>query len=169
LGGYVVFFRHAATDHSTPDAEFVDLADCATQRNLSAQGRADAQVIGAAFSTLQIPADSVLASPFCRTRETAELAFGRAEISFDLVLLPGAAQPEEHERLIGATAALLATPPAPGTNTVLVGHDTTVQALFGFSIVEGEAAIFEPLPEGGVRLVGQVKPEEWPTLAHRGE
>lgn len=118
---------------------------------------------------MQVPVKQVLTSPFCRTRETAELAFDRVEISFDLILLPGAAQPEEQERLIGASATLLATPPLPGTNTVLVGHDTTMQALVGFSIVEGEAAIFAPLPEGGVRLVGQVKPDEWPTFTHRGE
>jgi len=33
--------RHAATDFSKPDQDPVDLADCATQRNLSARGRAD--------------------------------------------------------------------------------------------------------------------------------
>ncbi len=167
-GGYVIFFRHAATDYTKPDNEFVDLADCATQRNLSEQGREDARVIGTAFAVLQIPVEGSLASPFCRTRETAELAFGRVEIASDLVLLPGLDQPDERERLLRATIALLTAPPAAGTNTVLVGHDTSLQALAGFSVVEGEAAIFEPVPEGGFRLVARVKPDEWPTLARRG-
>ena len=51
-GGYVIYFRHAATDMTQTDS---DLSRCETQRNLNAQGRADARVIGAAFQTLGIP------------------------------------------------------------------------------------------------------------------
>ena len=38
-GGVLLVIRHAATDYSKLDEEPVDLADCRTQRNLSAQGR----------------------------------------------------------------------------------------------------------------------------------
>ncbi len=38
-GGVVLVIRHTATDYSKLDEEPVDLADCRTQRNLSAQGR----------------------------------------------------------------------------------------------------------------------------------
>jgi phosphohistidine phosphatase SixA len=48
----------------------------ARQRNLTDGGRADARAIGAAIRSLGIPIGEVLASPFCRTRETAELIFG---------------------------------------------------------------------------------------------
>ena len=40
-GGLVVVFRHAATDFSKPDQDPVVVSDCSTQRNLSAQGRAE--------------------------------------------------------------------------------------------------------------------------------
>ena len=45
-GGLVLVLRHAATDQSKQDEDPVDLADCTTQRNLSAEGRAQARAIG---------------------------------------------------------------------------------------------------------------------------
>ena len=53
--------------------------DCDNQRPLTDKGRAEAREIGAAFRELKIPVARVLASPRCRTMETAMLAFGRAE------------------------------------------------------------------------------------------
>jgi phosphohistidine phosphatase SixA len=41
------------------------------QRNLTDKGRAEAREIGAHVKRLGIPVDEVLASPFCRTVETA--------------------------------------------------------------------------------------------------
>jgi hypothetical protein len=46
VGGLVLVIRHAATDFSTPDQDPVVVSDCSTQRNLSAQGRADARAVG---------------------------------------------------------------------------------------------------------------------------
>ncbi len=88
-GGLVVVLRHAATDFSKPDQDPVVVADCATQRNLSAQGRADARAIGRGVRRLGLRIGKVLSSPFCRTLETARLAFGRATVQ------PGAPQ---HDR-----------------------------------------------------------------------
>jgi hypothetical protein len=45
-GGYVIYFRHAATDPSPDDADPVVLSDCDTQRNLSAAGRTQARSLG---------------------------------------------------------------------------------------------------------------------------
>ena len=55
--------------------------DCSTQRNLSAEGRRDAALIGQSARRLKLRLGAVLSSRFCRTRETARLAFGRATIS----------------------------------------------------------------------------------------
>ena len=54
------------------------LDDCATQRNLTDEGRRHAQAIGEAFRSRRIDVDRVLSSPWCRCLETARLAFGRA-------------------------------------------------------------------------------------------
>src|SRR5215212_8100353 len=101
-GGYVVFFRHAATDFSHEDTDTQNLRNCLTQRNLTAAGRADARMIGRAFRSLRIPVGPVLASRYCRTRETARLAFQRVRTTLDLTSLPSAATEAERTRRIAA-------------------------------------------------------------------
>src|SRR5215471_3402934 len=78
-GDYIIYLRHAASNTSQNDADPIDVKDCATQRNLSEDGRTMAKEIGAAFKALSIGVDKVLSSPYCRTKDTAILAFGRAE------------------------------------------------------------------------------------------
>jgi len=80
-GGYVIYFRHADTDHSRQDQRLVNFDDCATQRVLSEKGRQNSRAIGEAIRALEVPIGPVLASPLCRTVETAVLAFGFAEKS----------------------------------------------------------------------------------------
>ena len=74
-GGYVLYFRHAATDFSQNDDQMTGYEDCAKQRNLTDRGRADARAMGVAIAALGIPVGDVIASPFCRTQETARLIF----------------------------------------------------------------------------------------------
>src|SRR5206468_3259908 len=74
-GGLAIYFRHAATEQAGASDETADLDHCQAQRNLSAQGRAQAAQIGQAFRMLGISVSSVTTSPFCRCKETGELAF----------------------------------------------------------------------------------------------
>ncbi|MBK7470586.1 MAG: histidine phosphatase family protein [Betaproteobacteria bacterium] len=74
--GYIIYFRHTATDFSQNDEKMRDFDDCANQRNLTDAGREQAKKIAAAWRGLNIPVGRVLASPYCRTREVAQLAFG---------------------------------------------------------------------------------------------
>ena len=80
-GGLILYFRHASTDFGQNDDAMSGYEDCARQRNLTDRGRDEARRIGAAIKRLDIPVGDVLASPFCRTRETAQLIFGRATAS----------------------------------------------------------------------------------------
>jgi virginiamycin B lyase len=160
-GGYVVYFRHAATDFSQEDTDIRNLANCRTQRNLTAQGRADARVIGRAFRTLRIPVGTVLASKFCRTRETARLAFGRVRTTIDLTSLATSATDRERKRRIAALRRLLGTRPRARTNTVLVSHGFNIEDAANLSLEEGEAAIFRPRGQGRFRLIGRVLPRAW--------
>ncbi len=147
-GGYVIYFRHAATGFSQPDTDRQNLSDCATQRNLSDAGRDDARAIGEGVRALGIPIGDVLSSEYCRTRETAELAFGRVTLTPDLTSRASTTDPVARAERIEALRRLLATPPAPGTNTVLVGHMFNLADATGVAIAEGEAAIFLPLGDG---------------------
>ena len=104
-GGYVIYLRHAATDRSQEDAGFLDLEDCSTQRNLNEAGREQAREIGRGFRALEIPLGDVLSSEYCRTRETAELAFERLEPEPDLTGFPNAGEPGFTESVRDTKAA----------------------------------------------------------------
>jgi phosphohistidine phosphatase SixA len=143
-GGFVIYFRHARTNFSQDDTDLSDLSNCATQRNLSVEGRNQARLIGEGIAALGIPIGEVLSSELCRTRETAELAFRRATPMPDLTSFGTAGSEAEEQERAAALRRLLATPPPPGTNTVLVGHLFNIQAAANISLAEGEAAIFSP-------------------------
>src|SRR5262249_28385188 len=76
--GAGVVLRHS-TAPGTFDPPDARRDDCATQRNLDANGRAQAHRVGEAFRQRGITVDAVLSSPRCRCLDTARLAFGTAE------------------------------------------------------------------------------------------
>jgi phosphohistidine phosphatase SixA len=142
-GGFVIYFRHAATDTSSD--QNVDLTDCATQRNLSQRGEDQSVEIGAGFEALGIPVGDVRSSEFCRTAETAKLAFRKDVPDPMLTPLPEDS-PEEKAAKAEALTELLSTQPASGTNTVIVGHQSNIAALLpDLELDEGEAAVFLPV------------------------
>jgi phosphohistidine phosphatase SixA len=158
-GGYVLYFRHAATDMSKNDAGMTSFDDCPTQRNLVDRGRDEARAIGAAVRALGIPIGRVRASPFCRTVETAELAFGRAEKTAGVRGGPvHADDPARYAPL----RRLLSQRPAPGTNDVIVSHGNPFYAVAGAPyLAEGEAAVVEPAGDG-FRVIARIRVEDWP-------
>lgn len=162
-GGLVVYVRHAATDRSQEDTQTSDLTRCEGQRNLTDAGRAQARLIGRSFRTLKIPVGDVRSSEYCRTRETAELAFGEAELERELTGFPNEGDPGFAAR-VQATRDLLGDPPATGENTVLVAHVKNIEAAAAISIEEGELAVFEPLGDGEFKHLGDIPASAWPQL-----
>ena len=118
-GGYVIYFRHTSTDFGQNDEGMTSYDDCTKQRNLTEQGRAEARAIGAAIAKLQIPIGDVLASPFCRTLETARLIFGRATTS--PAVRGGPATTENADRYADLRK-LLSTPVSRGVNLAIEGQ-----------------------------------------------
>jgi len=154
-GGFVIYLRHAVTD-SKPEPVVLDLTDCGWQRDLSADGRRQAAAVGARLAGLHIPVMTVEASPFCRTRQTAEIAFGRApKINSDLFY--HVTQTAEQIALANALLrARLAVRPPSGANIVLVGHSPTMKEASGIELPEGEAGIVKPAADGTFRLMGRL-------------
>src|SRR4051794_16754624 len=163
-GGHVIAFRHARTDHSQDDAPSFRYRQCSRQRNLNDAGRAQARGIGRAFRALRIPVGRVLASPYCRTVQTARLAFGRVTPTPDL--LPRTVpQGENVDALDDKFRALLRRAPARGTNTVLVSHDIAIDAATGVNPQEGDAAVFRrDGSRRGFRLVRTLTAAQWTAL-----
>jgi broad specificity phosphatase PhoE len=161
----VIYFRHADTGPAYLERG-VDLGRCETQRNLDDNGRAEAKLIGAQFMRLKIPVGEVLASEFCRCRETADLAFGPHKLE---PMLTGVSRSAEaaprREQAIAALKKMLAATPSPGTNTVLVSHGFNLWDAEGFHLgTQGEAAIYKPDGKGGHALVARLLPREWADL-----
>lgn len=156
-GGLVLYLRHTATDDA-PDGE--PTAPCVEQRGLTDEGRTQARSIGAALTQLDVPIGRVVASPFCRTVETAELAFGAAET--DEALLPIAAGEST-----AAVRELLSEEPRGGTNTVMVGHISNVRPAADVTPEEGGTVVFRPDGSGRFLVVAEVGPGGWQRLAER--
>jgi hypothetical protein len=153
-GGYVIYFRDDSRSKSDED--------CDNQRPLTGKGREEARQIGAAFRELKIPVGKVLASPRCRTMETAVLAFGRADQAAEA--RGGPAAPDSPDRY-APLRKLLSTPPGAGANLVISSHGNPFYATAGAPyLAEGEAAIVRPLGQD-FEIVARVRHDGWRALA----
>jgi phosphohistidine phosphatase SixA len=72
--GAIVLFRHALAP-GVGDPPGFKVGDCSTQRNLSEEGQLQAKRIGQALQGRGIQVQAVWHSAWCRTRDTAKLAF----------------------------------------------------------------------------------------------
>jgi len=160
-GGYVLYLRHGSTDFSQNDAAMRSYDDCSSQRNLTDKGRDEARAIGEHVRRLKIPIGEVLASPFCRTMETARLAFGKAQISPDV--RGGPSRPEDPARY-AALKKLLSGRVPKGENLVISSHANPFYALAGPPyLAEGEIAVVKPLGDS-FTIVGRIRVQDWQAL-----
>lgn len=129
-----------------------DIEKCSTQRNLSDRGKQQARKIGALFAARAASTERVLTSRYCRTRETARLAFGGAE---DFAPLdPPAANEEASKEQLDAILSEVRDYSGAG-NLVLVTHLETIEALTGQSAREGEAVIVGAT-DNGLQVLGRI-------------
>ncbi|MEI6301436.1 MAG: histidine phosphatase family protein [Betaproteobacteria bacterium] len=163
-GGYVLYFRHFATDFSQNDEKMRDFDDCANQRLLTDRGRSDARRVGATMRELKIPVGRVLASPYCRTVETAQLLFGRAEKMNEV--RGGPAASGDPERYAGLRTLMSTRPEA---NLVISSHGNPFQAVAGPPyLAEGEMAVIKPLGDR-FEITARVRIDDWNGLAAAGK
>jgi phosphohistidine phosphatase SixA len=161
-GGLILYFRHTSTDFGQNDDAMSGYEDCARQRNLTDRGRDEARRIGDAIKRLDIPIGDVLASPFCRTRETAQLIFGRATVAS--AVRGGPARPDSDDRY-AELRKLLSTPPSRGTNLAIASHGNPFHAVTDTQYLsEGEAAVIRPLGALGFRIVARIPKDGWDAL-----
>lgn len=164
-GGYIIYLRHAATEHAQVDTDRMTFENCQTQRNLSEEGRQQSRTIGQVFTTLGIRVAQVLTSPYCRCVETGKLAFGQVTVSEGLHFAMGAGE-TEIKTLAAYLRKLLGSKPPRGANTVVVSHTANLREAAGiWPKPEGVAHIFQPHGDGGFSHMGMVLPHEWVELA----
>ena len=161
-GGYVIYFRHTSTDFSQNDARSRGFDDCANQRNLTDAGRDEARAIGAAVRKLDLPIDKVIASPLCRTMETARLAFGQAQ---PVPAMRGAPLPLADPNRYTALMQLFTTAYPRGANLVIASHGNPFYGVAGPPyLAEGEAAVIRGLGQDGFDVVARVRLSDWQAL-----
>jgi len=161
-GGYVLYFRHTSTDFSQNDTQSKNFDDCVHQRNLTDAGREQARAIGAAIRNLKLPIDKVMASPLCRTMETARLAFGQAE---PVPAMRGAALPAADPNRYAVLKQLFATPYPRGANLAIASHGNPFYGVAGPPyLAEGEAAVVRGLGTDNFEVIARIRAGDWQTL-----
>ncbi len=181
-GGLVIVFRHGKTHREQTDgfepralpsmspAERQSvLLDCSTQRILTDEGREELVRVGTTIRTIGFLVGDLHASPMCRTRETAWLAFGRVTPN-DALVMGQAIQ--ERRRMAG-------TVPARGANNVIITHSQIVRSIVWYpanpanaaaiGLPEGNAFVVEPLGDSRYRFLANLGPEDWYRLARQAE
>jgi broad specificity phosphatase PhoE len=164
-GGYVIVFRHGATNRDQADTDPLNFDNVSRQRLLSDAGRQAAAQVGLAFKTLQIPIGKIYTSRFNRAVETGRL-IGAGDVSTTPDLTEGGlvVTPIENDRRAQALREMVAVPPEKGKNTLLVTHKPNILDAFGkdwFDVKEGEASIFRPTGDGKATLVARVQAADW--------
>lgn len=151
-GGKIILLRHANAPGVNDPANF-ELDNCRTQRNLSERGRQQARRIGSLVAARAAPTEEVMASRYCRTMDTAQLAFGEKLVEPFAALDPYADEPTEqaaiaeiHQRVNDYTGS---------GNLILVTHDTVIKALTGAPSREGEMLIVIPV-DGSFKVIGRI-------------
>ncbi|MBQ4901187.1 histidine phosphatase family protein [Paenibacillus sp. Marseille-P2973] len=168
-GGYILYVRHGEAIVGE-DSPSLDFKDCSTQKNLSETGKRQAEKFGEALRSLQIPVQTpVLASPFCRTKQTAALAFGEDKVETDpfwvkIYNLSDSLPPAEQQGILNDFTSVLEELPQPKTNKVIIAHSFPQGIGLG-EITNLGTVIVKPRGRGhGYEVVGRLTLDELTSL-----
>jgi phosphohistidine phosphatase SixA len=156
--GHVALIRHAPAPGPVGDPFDYKLDDCTTQRNLSEQGRAEAQALGARFRMQQVKVGKVVSSQWCRCKQTAELMnIGPVEDAptFNNAFVLNAMRDE----LTTGARTMIDAWRGPGT-LVVVTHGENILLMLGLRPREAEVIVVTPDPtsQKKMRLIGRIGP-----------
>lgn len=139
-GKAIAIMRHALAPGFSDPAGF-DIDNCATQRNLSEQGRDQAQRIGELFRDQQLDDIRLYSSQWCRCVDTASL-LGIGEVnelpSLNTFFENREKTQEQTALLLEDINALLASGTKP---VVLVSHQVNINALTNAATASGDTLI----------------------------
>ena len=136
-GGYILHFRHAERE-KWADVSAFDALEAATGVDgeqttyrravcLTERGKEEAKLIGESFKLTGVRVGEIVASPSCRARQTASLAFGRIDLTRNSLLQRVAIMKDQHKQFAQDLKRLmLRSQPKPGANVALVGHGGTL-------------------------------------------
>jgi phosphohistidine phosphatase SixA len=163
--GATLLMRHTQTTPGVGDPPGWRLDQCASQRNLADEGIAHAKRIGQWFAAQGLRVAGVRNSPWCRTRDTARLAFGRSDDWAALANIlddrsRADAQAAEVRRALQAIDAAEAARAAE--LHVWVSHGVTIAHIVGaegIGLAPGEAVVVRAGVSAGqpLRVLGRLR------------
>jgi phosphohistidine phosphatase SixA len=153
-GGYVVLIRHALPEMKG-DPFLLTPGDCSRQRNLSAAGREQARSIGKLFEKRDIKVTEVLSSRYCRTMETARLAFGKATPWQPLDLISRLSQKQRADN-INAVIKKINSFKGPGI-LIMVSHRPNIDVLTFEQVAPGEIVLVKTDAQGELEVIGRMR------------
>ncbi len=160
--GAIALIRHAYAP-GVGDPPGMRLGDCPSQRNLDAQGRAEAARLGERLRRRGVRVQEVLHSPWCRARDTAQLAMAAAS---------GPTSREEPAfgsffgghgdagRQTAAAREILRRWQGPGVLLVFT-HQVNVLGLTGIALAPAEGLVVRVPPgEAPLQVLGRISPDD---------
>jgi phosphohistidine phosphatase SixA len=159
--GRVLMIRHARAP-GTGDPPQFEIGDCTTQRNLDAQGRAQARDIGAWLRARGIDKARVFSSQWCRCLETAAL-IDLGPVTPLTALNSFFERPQEREARLAALRDFMAQLPPEGGLVVMVTHFVTIAGISGEGVSSGEGVVLALTAGGAPRVIGRLDFSPAPT------
>lgn len=152
-GKAFVLLRHALAP-GTGDPEGMRIGDCSTQRNLSEEGRLQAQRIGALFRENGIEKAEVFSSQWCRCLDTATL-LGLGTVTQQALLNSFFEEPGKRQAQTEALRQWLQGRPQAGLPLVLVTHQVNITGLTSVTPQSGELVFTALDAAGDASVVGR--------------
>ncbi|MEI5666349.1 histidine phosphatase family protein [Bosea sp. CCNWLW174] len=153
--GHIALLRHADAPGVGDPAGF-RIGDCATQRNLGEQGRAQARRIGDEFRRRGVRVGLVLTSQWCRARDTAQLMSLGAVEDAPEALNSFFGRSGERESATNALRRRLSGLPRDAGTVVMVTHQVNITALTGVFPRSGDVVVLRRESDGGIRVRGTI-------------
>jgi len=153
--GHIILLRHSNAPGNAAESNDMNFKDCSIQRNLDADGKAQAARIGDAFRKHGIAKLQLIASQYCRAIETAKLT-RLGPVSESLVLnLVYIADLVAKSAASKKSVELIKKIP-PNRLTMLVTHIGNIQAIAATSLEPGEMVVVHLDKSGAVVVDGKI-------------
>ena len=142
-GGYILHFRHAERDKWI-DVQKYDALESHVHKNgpnnsryaendyfsnavcLNSRGKIQARAMGEHIKKIKLPIGYVISSPICRSRQTADLAFGGYDKLNTNLVHTGPYNENRLEHAKDLSKLYRNLPIEKGKNTIVSGHNSTV-------------------------------------------
>lgn len=142
-GGYILHFRHAERDKWI-DVQKYDALESHVHKNgpnnsryaendyfsnavcLNSRGKIQARAMGEHIKKIKLPIGYVISSPICRSRQTADLAFGGYDRLNTNLVHTGPYNESRYEHAKDLSKLYRNLPIEKGKNTIISGHNSTV-------------------------------------------